>query len=260
MAAPTGDVGRLWDTTGSPRCHGPCPHGPSHPSLGSRWAAGLCLPLNPPNYPGRGNKKQGGGKRFIFCLFHAYSALFLEELGLPAQRGCLSPGAVRQSCSHSQKIQPWLVAFGIRLEGKGAAGGERREREGQAGRKGAGEQPLAEHRADGALPFPPGKGPAASAVPQPPNPARPPFTDAELLAVPLLIASHRAETQSPFQKETTMDPQPGQGEAGMEGCPGSQHGEAGLAGHPALVAGALWQSDVALLTPHLRPAAGRDRR
>lgn len=54
----------------------------------------------------------------------------------------LSPCSIGQSCSRGQKIQPWLVAFGIQLEGKGATGGERRERDGQAGRKGAEKEPL----------------------------------------------------------------------------------------------------------------------
>lgn len=76
---------------------------------------------------------------------------------------------------------------------------------------------LGERRVEGALPFPPEKGPAASAVPRPPNPARPPFAGAEQLAVPLLIVSHRTQTKAPFQKETALDPQPGQGEMPGEG-------------------------------------------
>lgn len=129
----------------------------------------------------------------------------MKELGVQAQgRAELQP----------RPENPALVgAFGIWLEGKGAAGGERRERAGQGGRKGTEKEP----RADGAWPFPPGKGPAASAVPQPPNPAWPPFAGAEQLAVPFLIASHRTQTKALFQKERALDPQPGLGEMPGEG-------------------------------------------
>lgn len=134
-----------------------------------------------------------------------------KELGVQAQgRAELQP----------RPENPALVGvFGIWLEGKGAAGEERRERAGQGGRKGTEKEP----HADGAWPFPPGKGPAASAVPQPPNPAWPPFAGAEQLAVPFLIASHRTQTKALFQKERALDPQPGLGEmpreGGREGCP-----------------------------------------
>lgn len=108
------------------------------------------------------------------------------------QCGWVGPRRVGQNCSHGQKIQAWLAAFGIQREGKGAAGGER---DGRAGRKDA---EKAEHRVEGALPFPPGKGPAASALLQLPNPAWPPFAGAERLATPLLITSHHAQTKTPI--------------------------------------------------------------
>lgn len=60
------------------------------------------------------------------------------------------------------------------------------------------------------------------------------------------------------RKQPWICSQGGERHPGREGCPGSQHGEAGLVGHPALVVGTLQQTDVAPLAPHLRPAAGRD--
>lgn len=134
---------------------------------------------------------------------------------MQGQRRWLGPCRVGQSCGHGQKIQPWLVAFGIQLEGKGAAGGER---DGQAGRKGAEKAPARRASCGGSFAFPTRKRTGCISLASATKPC--PATVGRRRAISRATFngfSPCTATKALFQKETAVDPQLGQGETPGEG-------------------------------------------
>lgn len=90
----------------------------------------------------------------------------------------------------------------------------------------------------------------------------PHFAGTEWLAMPFLIVSHHTQTKAPSRRKHpyhhSKAGEQSQRAPSSSQCRSSQQREAGLVGHPTVVVNSLQQADVALLTPHLRPAAGRD--